>query len=132
MATYTINEMIAKIDGYLDKVANEARDYMSDYITKNAKEGYATGALAGSINVEKVSENTRSVGSDLTNPKNGHVYGNYVNDGRGVVTAKNAPRLKYYDTKLGRWIQTKSVKPMSGIHFIEATKKHLESTHIPL
>lgn len=132
MATYTIDEMIARIDGYLDKVADEAREYMSGYIQSHAKKGYATGALASSIDVVKVSDNSRSVGSGLVNDKNGFVYGHAVDKGRGVVTPKNAPVLRYYDTKLGRWINAKSVKGMSGINFVEATKKHLESTKIPL
>lgn len=132
MATYTINEMIARVDGYLDKVAGKAQEYMSDYIQKNATKGYATNTLSSSINVETISKNERSVGSGLVNDKSGFVYGHAVDKGRGPVTAKNAPLLRYYDTKLGRWINTKSVKGMSGINFISETKKYLERTHIPL
>lgn len=132
MATYTIDGLIAKIDGYLDKVAEEARTYMSGYITDHAKEGYATGALAASINVEKPSENIRSVGSSLRSERSGHVYGNYVDQGRGEVHAKSAPYLRYFDKKKGHWVRTKVAGPMTGINFVEATKNHLETTKIPL
>ncbi len=54
-------------------------------------------------------------------------YAKYVNKGRGEVHAKNAPYLQYYDTKLGRWVRTKSVGPMNGIDFISETAAHLKN-----
>ena len=128
---YTIDQMIAKIDGYIDKVAEEAKTYMSDYISNHANQGYQTGELARSIDIEKPSENTRSVGSSLRNPKTGKVYGNYVDKGRGPIT-KTDGYMQYYDPKLGRWVKTHHVRGMKGIDFISATAKHLKSTKIPL
>ena len=131
MATYTLNEAIKRIDTYIDKVAEEAKVYMSDYIRANADKGYQTGALANSINIEKPSADTRSVGSSLRDEKNGRVYGHYVDKGRGEIK-KTDGYMQYYDPKYGKWVKTHHVKAMKGINFIEATANHIKSTNIPL
>lgn len=129
----TLDESIAKIPTLLDRIAEEAKTYMADYIRKNADKGYQTGALASSINVEPRGESARSVGSSLRSKTSDHVYGNYVDKGRGPVTAHNpSGRLHYYDPKLGKWVHPKSVGPMSGIGFIEATKNYIEGMNITL
>ena len=131
MATYTIDEAIGRIRGYLDRVAAEAETFMKGYIENNANQGYQTGALSSSINVERVNENTRSVGTSLKSKTSDRVYGEFVDKGRGPIS-KEGGYLRYYDRKLGKWIRTKHVKGMSGIYFIRATKTHLENAHIPL
>lgn len=132
MATLTLDESIRKIPALLDRVAKEAQEYMSDYIRKNADQGYQTGKLASSINIEPRGESARSVGSSLKS-KSGFTYGLAVDEGRGPVTAKNpSGRLHYYDPKLGRWVHPKSVGPASGIGFIKATKNYIEGMNITL
>lgn len=134
MATFTLSEAISRIKGYGDNVAQHAATYMAEYIRNNAKEGYATGALASSVQYERRGESTWAVG-----PADGevgvHPYASYVDKGRGeVVPKKDNPtgRLHYYDTKLGKWLRPEKVKPMKGIHFIDATKKHLEDVGVGL
>lgn len=133
MATLTLDESIAKIPRLLDRISEEAKTYMSDYIRKNADKGYQTGALASSIDIESRGESARSVGSSLKSASSGFVYGKAVDEGRGPVTAHNpSGRLHYYDPKLGKWVHPKSVKGMSGIGFIAATKNHIEGMNITL
>lgn len=137
MATFTLSEAISRIEHYGDKVAQHAKEYMSEYIRDNAKKGYATGTLAGSVAVERRDESTWAVG-----PADGevgvHPYATYVDKGRGPVHAKNpSGRLHYQDPIHGNpendyWMHPKSVKKMDGINFIEATKKHLEDVGVGL
>lgn len=131
MATYTIGEMISALDGLLDKVAEEAQSYMKGYIAQNANQGYQTGALAESIDIEPRGKLARSIGTSLKSKTSGRVYGEFVDKGRGPVT-KDPGLLQYYDPKLGRWVRTHHVNGMSGIGFIDATKEHLESMHFDL
>lgn len=132
MATFTIGEAMSRIPKLLDRVADHAVEYMSNYIDEHVGD-YSTGALAKSIQSRKIDENTRGVGTSLKSKTSGQVYGAYVDKGRGPVTAHNpSGRLHYYDPKLGKWMHPKSVGPMSGIGFIEATKDHLERTHFSL
>ena len=134
MATFTLSEAISHIKGYGEKVAQHATTYMAEYIRDNAKEGYATGALASSVRYEQRGESTWAVG-----PADGevgvHPYGIYVDEGRGEVhplPSNESGRLHYYDTKLGRWVHPKKVKPMKGIHYIAATKQYLENIGVGL
>lgn len=133
MATFTIGEAMSRIPKLLDRVADHAVEYMSEYISANANQGYQTGALAGSIKKRTISESSRGVGTSLESKSSGHVYGKYVDKGRGPVKAHNpSGRLHYYDPKLGKWMHPKSVGPMKGIGFIAATKEHLENTYFSL
>lgn len=130
MATYTIGEAMSLIKGYLDKVSADAETYMRSYIKKNATRGYATDTLADSINTEKLSESTRSVGSSLKS-KSGFTYGLAVDKGRRPIT-KDPGFLQYYDPVHGRWVKTHHVDKMDGINFVQETKDYIERTHIPL
>lgn len=126
MATFTLSEAISHIKGYGDKVAGIAQEYMSDYIEQHADKGYAEGNLKDSIKVTKIDDSTWAVGTD-------YYYGVYVDKGRGPVHAKNpSGRLHYYDPVVGAWMHPKKVGPMKGIHFIDETRKHLESLNIGL
>lgn len=134
MATFTLSEAISHIEHYGEKVAQHAKTYMADYIRDNAKEGYATGALASSVQYEKRGDSTWAVG-----PAEGevgvHPYAAYVDKGRGEVhplPSNKSGRLHYFDTKHNVWMHPKSVGPMKGINFIEATKQHLEDIGIGL
>lgn len=130
MADYTVNEVLARLDGYLDRVAEQARTHMQSYIATHANKGYQTGALASSIDVQPVGADTRSVGTSLRS-RSGWVYGAFVDQGRGAIT-KTDGYLRYYDPKIGRWVRTKHVDKMDGIGFLQDTIRYLESTHIPL
>lgn len=130
MATLTLREAMTRISQYLDKVAARAEGYMKSYVAANANKGYQTGALAASIDTQTIGDNARSVGTSLRS-KSGHVYGAYVDKGRGPIT-KTDGYMQYYDPKLGRWVKTRHVNGMEGIGFIQATKEYIESTHIPL
>lgn len=137
MATFTLSEAISLVEGYGEKVARHAAEYMSEYIRDNAKRGYATGALASSVTYEKRGADTWAVG-----PADGevgvHPYAAYVDRGRGPVHAKNqSGRLHYKDPIYGNpendfWMHPKSVREMKGIRFIAATKKHLEDIGVGL
>lgn len=134
MATFTLSEAISLIEGYGEKVARHAAEYMSEYIRDNAKQGYATGALASSVTYEKRGADTWAVG-----PADGevgvHPYAAYVDQGRGEVhprPSNKSGRLHYFDTKHNVWMHPTSVGPMKGITFIAATKKHLEDIGVGL
>lgn len=131
MATYTIHEAISRLEGLLDRVAEDAQTYMKEYITQNANQGYQTGALAESIDIEPRGEDARSVGTSLKSKTSGQVYGAFVDKGRGPIT-KDPGFLQYYDPKFGRWVRTHHVNGMRGIGFIAATKRHLETTRFGL
>ena len=127
----TIDAAMSLLRGYLDRVAADAESYMKSYIRENANQGYATGALADSIDTRKISEIAVGIGSSLRSRTSGKVYGQFVDKGRGPIT-KTDGFLQYYDPKLGRWVKTHHVQGMAGIGFIEATADHVRHTHIGL
>lgn len=129
MATISIGEAMSLINGILDKVANEAEQYMKDYIDGHTKD--ATGALRDSIYNVKRGENARAIGSKLS-------YAQYVNNGRGPVkakhkTAKGGPGyLRFEIPRGGEVFYRHEVKAAKGIHFIEETAKHIGNMPIKL
>lgn len=129
MATVSIGEAMSLIDGILDKVAKEAETYMKDYIRKNTKD--ATGKLEGSIYNEARGSNARAIGSALD-------YAQFVDQGRGPVKAKHKTAkggegyLRFEIPRGGEVFYRHEVKEAKGIHFIDATAKHIESMAIKL
>lgn len=124
MATYSIDEARSLILGYLDKVAAEAQAIMQDEIRTKTKE--QSGRLEASINIQKISESARSIGTNVE-------YAKYVNDGRGEVRPKNAKFLRWESPRFsGNEIFAKRAGQAEGIHFTSETKKRLEGMHIPL
>lgn len=130
MATLTIAEAMQAIPNYLNRVTDEAKRFMAQYIRENAKEGYATGTLANSISKFEISANEIAVGTRLES-KSGRVYGAFVDKGRPAIT-KNKGAMHYFDTKYGVEVWTKHVREQKGIGFIDATLDHMRSTHIGL
>lgn len=119
MATFTLNEAISKLEGFGEKVANEAAQIMKDEIVRNTKEG--TGKLAASVNVQPMGDGAWSVGTDL-------YYAKYVNDGRGAVRPVNAKSLRWYSPRLsGNAVFSKYAGPADGIDFVGRTKGILEN-----
>lgn len=119
MATFTISEALSKLEGFGERVANEAAQVMKDEIVRNAKEG--TGKLAASVNVKRLDESSWSVGTDL-------YYAKYVNDGRGPVVPKKAKALRWYSPRLsGNAVFSQYAGPAEGIDFTGKTKAILEN-----
>ena len=134
MATLTLSEAISRIEGYGEKVAKTAQSYMSEYIRANARQGYATGALADSVAYEQRSEDTWAV-APADGKVGDHPYAYYVDKGRGEVHPKPTNptgRLHYYDPKIGAWVHPKQTAKMDGINFIEATKEYIEGLGVGL
>ena len=135
MAEFTLSEAISHIQHYGDKVAEAAAGYMSEYIRDNAKQGYATGALAASVAWERRSDNTWAVGPAEGGNVGTHPYASYVDQGRGEVhplPSNKSGRLHYFDTKHNVWLSPEKTAKMDGIGFIEATKNHLNDLQIGL
>lgn len=130
MAELQLHGILTRLEGYLDRVAEHAQSYMQSYIWSHANQGYQTGALANSIDIQRVSDESRSVGTSLRS-RSGYVYGEFVDRGRGGISKEDG-YLHYYDPKLGRWVKTKHVNRMEGIGFIEATRHYLEGFNVPL
>lgn len=103
------DEIIAQIEPELDRIAEEvARDL-------RANVNVDTGALQGSIRVEKSGRLARIVRTDAT-AKNGVKYASIVNSGRGWVFPKKAPYLRYRDGS-----RHMSSAPYGGSHYAEKT-----------
>ena len=129
MATYTLHEVYQRLEGLLDKVSDQAKEIMQAEIRNRTKE--ASGKLEGSITVERISDNARSIGTNLD-------YAKYVNDGRGPVYPKGkaaggADVLKWESPRFsGHEVFRHSAGPADGIHFVERTKEALEGLQISL
>lgn len=125
----TVDQAIKWLDEVLDVVASEAEAYMKQYIHDHTKD--ATGALESSINTVPLGPLARSVGSSLKSESSGHVYGNYVDQGRGPVKAKHLTEkgtpgyLRFEIPRGGEVFYRRRVKAAKGIHFIDATERHI-------
>ena len=42
--------------------------------------------------------------ADAQNERTGDYYGKYIEEGRGPVTAKNAPALHFFNRRAGQWM----------------------------
>lgn len=125
MATYTLHEAYQRIEGLLDRVSDQARDIMRAEIDNHTSHE-ATGSLRDSITVERVSENARSVGTDLD-------YAKFVNDGRGDVYPVRAKALRWYDPRQSsNAVFVMHAGQMEGIQFTQKTKEALEGLQISL
>lgn len=124
MATLSLDEAMSAINGYLDKVAASAESYMKGYIKTHADN--PTGKLEGSINVRRISESARGVGSDLH-------YAKFADEGRGPVHPVNKKALKWeYPRPNGDIFIRASAGPAEGLHFIDKTAEFIEGEHISL
>lgn len=114
-----------------DEVADEAVEIMKEHAPSPSgaafgKGSHSTGATERSIHKTRLSEWVWEIAPDngLTDEK-GRKYVQYAENGRGGFSAKNAPCLVFYDGH-GNKHKVKSVKGMTGWHFVEKTAEEIK------
>lgn len=112
-----IGDMIGKLEGGLGGLVGEVAQ-VSRESQISSLSGYGSnksGTLAGSITIESSGESAR-VGTDL-------FYAEYVNDGRGSVTAQDGVLHFFND---GEEVFVKSVGPAAPRPYIDDSSNMLE------
>lgn len=101
-----------------ERIADDGRVIMRDYVVRTCNKGFATGQLAGSIVKVQESEFGWKVGSPLD-------YASYVDEGRDAVWPVRKPAL--YLKGLNFWMPPgEPVGPAAAKHFVEKTKNAIE------
>lgn len=63
--------------------------------------------------------------ADAQNERTGDYYGNYIEEGRGPVTARNAPALHFFNRKYGEWMTRVSVRSARKFPFLKPAMDHV-------
>ena len=111
-----IDRLVGVAEEVLNDVHIDALKRANKAVTPKAKSivPVDTGKLKRSIHSKLIKSSkpfkSRSVfTADARNERTGDYYGNYIEFGRGPVTAKKAPALHFYNRRAGQWMTRGSV-----------------------
>ena len=119
------DKLVGVPEEVLDNVYVDALKRANKAVTPKAKSivPVDTGKLKQSIRSKLIKSNkpfkSKSIfTADARNERTGDYYGKYVEEGRGPVTAKNAPALHFYYRRAGKMITAQSVRKSRKFPFL--------------